>query len=75
MLSEDLAGRVLPFDGAAAHAHAVIAAARREAGRLITHADGQIAAIVRCRGASVATPNADDVAWGGGDVSNPWVAG
>lgn len=41
----------------------------------ITHADGRIAAIVRCRGASVATQDADDVAWGGVDVINPWVAG
>ena len=55
MLSEDFAGRILPFDSAAAHAYALIAAARRAAGRPINHADCQIAAIARCRGASVAT--------------------
>ena len=45
MLREDFAGRVLPFDSAAAQAYAVIAAARRAAGRPINHADCQIAAI------------------------------
>ena len=48
MLSEDFAGRILPFDSAAAHAYAVIAAARRADGRPINHADCQIAAIARC---------------------------
>ncbi len=46
-----------------------------EPGQLITHADGPIAAIVRWRGAAVATQDVDDVAWGGVDVINPWVAG
>ena len=55
MLREDFAGRILPFDSAASQAYAVIAAARRAAGRPINHADCQIAAIARCRGASVAT--------------------
>jgi len=46
-----------------------------EAGRPITHADGRIAAIARCREASVATQDADDVAWSEVDVINPWDAG
>ena len=37
-LAEDLEGRVLPFDGGAAHAAADIAA-RRQAGRFARHAD------------------------------------
>ena len=51
MLSDDVAGPILAFDSAAAQAHAGIAAARRAAERPINHADGQIAAIARCRGA------------------------
>ena len=75
MLSEDFAGRILPFDSAAAHAYAVIAAARRAAGRPINHADCQIAAIARCRGASVATRDVADFEGSGIDVIDPWAAG
>ena len=72
MLSEDFAGRILPFDRAAAHAYAVIAAARRAAGRPINHADCQIAAIARCRGASVATRDVAGFEGSGIDVIDPW---
>ena len=41
MLREDFAGRVIPFDSAAAQAYAVIAADHRAAGRPINHADCQ----------------------------------
>ena len=75
MLSEDFAGRILPFDSAAAHAYAVIAAARRAAGRPINHADCQIAAIARCRGASVATRDVADFEGSGIDVIDPWADG
>ncbi len=44
------AGRVLPFDGPAARSYAQIAADRRTAGRPISQADCQIAAIARSRG-------------------------
>ena len=71
-LREDFAGRVLPFDSAAAQAYAVIAAARRAAGHPISHADCQIAAIARTVGASVATRNASDFEGCGIDVINPW---
>ena len=73
MLREDFAGRILPFDSDAAQAYAVIAAARRAAGRPINHADCQISAIARCRGASVATRNADDFEGTGIEVINPWM--
>ena len=72
MLREDFAGRVLPFDSAAAQAYAVIAASRRAAGRPISHADCQIAAIARSRGASVATRDMADFEGSGIDVINPW---
>ena len=72
MLREDFGRRILPFDSAAARAYAVIAAARRVAGRPINHADCQIAAIARCRGASVATGDVDDFAGSGVELVNPW---
>ena len=75
MLQEDFAGRILSFDSAAAQAYAVIAATRRAAGRPINHADCQIAAIARCRGASVATRDVDDFEGSGIEVINPWADG
>ena len=75
MLQEDFAGRILPFDSAAAQAYALIATARRAAGRPINHADCQIAAIARCRGASVSTRNVDDFEGSGIEVINPWADG
>ena len=72
MLWEDFAGRVLPFDRAAAQAYAVIAAVRRAAGRPINHADCQIAAIARSRGASVATRDMDDFEGSGIELIDPW---
>ena len=72
MLREDFAGRVLPFDGAAAQAYAVIAADRRVAGLPINHADCQIAAIARSLGASVATRDVDGFENSGVPVINPW---
>ncbi len=66
------AGRILPFDSAAAQAYAVVAAARRAAGHPINHADCQIAAIARSAGASVATRDSDGFQGCGIDVINPW---
>ena len=74
MLGEDFAGRVLSFDSVTTQAYATIAAARRAAGRRINHADCQIAAIARSRGASVAIRDIDDFARSGIDVINPWSA-
>ena len=72
MIAEDFAGRVLPFDSAAAKAYAAIAAARRTAGRPIMEADCQIAAIARVRGAIVATRNIGDFEGCGIGVVDPW---
>ena len=65
--------RILPFDSDAARAYAGIAAARRAAGRPISQADCQIAAIARSRSASVATRDASGFAGCGIEVKNPWV--
>lgn len=72
MLAEDFAGRILPFDSAAALAYAPIAAARRLAGRPISQADAQIAAIAASRGAAIATRNVADFAECGITVVDPW---
>lgn len=75
MLTEDFAGRILPFDSDAARAYATIAAERRAAGRPISQADCQIAAIVRCRGAAIATRNTGDFESCGVEVISPWPSG
>jgi toxin FitB len=74
MFAADFAGRVLPFDQAAAQAYAEIAAARRRAGRPIAQFDAQIAAIARSRDAGVATRNVADFEGCGIGVINPWRA-
>ncbi len=74
LINEDFRGRILPFDSAAASEFAEIVATRRRAGRPISTADAQIAAIARSRGALIATRNIDDFAGIGVDVVNPWSA-
>ncbi len=74
MFEIDLAGRVLPFDTDAAAAYPEIAAGRKQAGRPISQIDAQIAAIVRSRGARLATRNVADFADCGITVVNPWSA-
>jgi predicted nucleic acid-binding protein len=73
MIDQDFAGRVLPFDSAAAKAYAAIAASRRAAGRPMAEADCQIAAIARTLGATVATRNVGDFEGCGIKVVNPWL--
>jgi len=68
----DMSGRVLPFDSAAAREYALLAAARRKMGIPIAQADAQIAAIIRSRGAALATRNISDFASCGFDVIDPW---
>ena len=75
MLREDFAGRVIPFGSHAAKACALIAAARRAAGRPIGVADCQIAAIAHSLGASVATRDVNDFEGCGIEVINPWTGG
>lgn len=74
MIEEDFPDRVLPFDSNAARAYADIAARRRAAGRPISEADCQIAAIAVAAGAPVATRNVKDFDGCGVDLINPWTA-
>ena len=64
--------RILPFDSAAAHSYAPIAASRRASGNPISQADCQIAAIARSKGASVATRDMKGFQDCGIEVVNPW---
>ena len=72
MIDLDFQGRVLPFDSLAAKAYAKIAAQRRAAGRPISEADCQIAAIARATNAPIATRNVKDFDGCGVRVINPW---
>jgi len=74
VFAQDFAERVLPFDRAATEEFADIAAARRQAGRPISHADAQIAAIARSRKAAVATRNIGDFEHCQIRVVDPWAA-
>jgi predicted nucleic acid-binding protein len=63
---------VLAFDAHAAHRYAAIVAGREGAGRPITTADAQIAAICAHREASLATRNTGDFDGTGISLVNPW---
>ena len=73
IFAEDLAGRVLPFDSAAARELADIAASRRRAGQPISEADARIAAIARSRAAALATRNVGDFVGCRLELIDPWV--
>jgi predicted nucleic acid-binding protein len=72
MFRDDFAGRVLPFDAAAATAYAPIVAARRRAGRPISQFDAQIAAIAASRRLGLASRNLADFDGCGIVLHNPW---
>lgn len=72
MVGEDFAGRVLPFDSAAAQAFAGIFADRRAVGHPISFPDCLIAAIARAHGAAMATRNVGDFQGCGVEVIDPW---
>ena len=69
-----LAGRILPFDSAAAREFAQIVADRRRAGRPIEDFDAQIAAVTRSRGMTLATRDVQDFAGTGVTLVDPWQA-
>lgn len=73
MFAEDLRGRILPFESAAAAEFASILSSRRRGGRPMSHADAQIAAIARSHGARVATRNISDFEGCELSLCNPWV--
>lgn len=67
------AGRVLPFDSAAAAEYGAWAGERRRAGRPAGMGDLQIAAIARARGAkAIVTRNTKDFDGCGVELIDPW---
>jgi hypothetical protein len=76
LLSTLFGARVLPFDQQAATMYAQRVSRARAAGRAISMADGQIAAIAAVHGFTVATRDTAPFAAAGVPVVNPWeVAG
>lgn len=69
-----LAGRILPFNSAAAQIYAAIRSHRRSMGRPISLQDCQIAAIARSNDMAVATRNIADFTDCGVELVNPWSA-
>jgi hypothetical protein len=74
LLAEDLAGRVLDFDSAAAAQSAQLAARRQQAGRPVDMRDTQIAGIALARRAGIVTRNLRHFADAGLQVIDPWSA-
>ena len=72
MIVEDFDHRVAAFDEPAAAHYADIVVVRERAGRPISAADAQIAAICRSHGALLATRNVDDFADTRVAIANPW---
>lgn len=72
LMAEDLDGRVVAFDAAAASAAARIAAERRRAGRPVDMRDTQIAGIAVARRATLATRNLRHFEGLPTAVVNPW---
>lgn len=74
IFAEDLAGRVLPFDSAAAASYATVVVSRRQAGNPIEGFDALIAATALAARAGVATRDTGGFAACGLTVINPWAA-
>jgi predicted nucleic acid-binding protein len=74
MFTDDLAGRVLPFDAAAAAHYAEIITARRRIGAPIEAFDAQIAATARVAGFRVATRDIGGFDGCGVALVDPWEA-
>jgi predicted nucleic acid-binding protein len=72
VLADDLQGRVLPFDSAAADAAGALAVRRKLSGFTDDIRDIQIAGIVLARSATLATRNERDFRDLGAKAVNPW---
>lgn len=72
MFEEDFGERILPFDTHAALYYAHLMTTRGPAGRPMSMADAQIAAICRTHDAALATRNIRDFEESGVDLINPW---
>ena len=75
LLKDDLEGRVLDFDSAAAGEAAVLAAGRQKSGRPVDMRDTQIAGIALARRATIATGNLRHFQDLEVPVVDPWKAG
>jgi len=74
MFADDLAGRCLPFNEAAAVRYGELVDSRRRQGRPISVEDAQIAAIARTHELRLATRNTGDFEGIDGlEVINPWL--
>ena len=73
IFEEDLANRVLPFDGDSATHFAEIAAYRKTAGRPMSQLNTMIAAIARLHGGKLVTRNVLDFENWGIDLIYPWI--
>jgi toxin FitB len=69
----DFAGRILPFEAAAAARYPSVVLARRQAGTPIEKFDALIAATALAAGASIATRDTGGFTGCGLTVINPWV--
>ena len=74
VLADDLAGRVLTFDRAAATAAAVLTARERRAGRALATRDALVAGIVMARKGTLATGEAERFTRLGVKALDPWRA-
>ncbi|RYY05175.1 MAG: PIN domain-containing protein [Alphaproteobacteria bacterium] len=74
MFQEDLACRILPFDGDGAVHYTKLVMARRNAGAPIETFDALIAATTLAAGAGIATRDMGGFAGCGLSVVNPWEA-
>jgi predicted nucleic acid-binding protein len=74
MFAEDFAGRVLPYNGAAAAHYAAIVTSRRRAGSPIEAFDALIAATARAAGADLATRDIGGFEGCGLTLIDPWAA-
>lgn len=72
LFEQKLAEHVLPYDEAAADAHAKFAAARRAQGRPVATPDAMIAGIAHSHGATLATRNVRDFEACGVPLVDPW---
>ena len=72
MFAEDFAGRILPFEAAAAARYGDIVVARRQAGNPVEGFDALIAATALGAGASVATRDTAGFAGCGLTLVDPW---
>ena len=74
MFGEDFAGRILPFEAAAAARYPEVVLSRRQAGNPIEKFDALIAATALAAGASIATRDTGGFAGCGLRVIDPWAA-